>query len=143
MLFVCYDLQRENDLRKDKLFLECMCNSGSSPGQKTGPGVHCLRIHQIVPRFLVHHIFLYIINPLHMRKRVTVVCLSVCISVNVQTARVLNSAVQTWYYQNRHGLPDTRFGKVFDSWISLKWLCSKVVPSFTFRSTPPYVIYCR
>ena len=27
-----------------------------------------------------------------------------------------------WYYQNRH---DTY--KVFESWISLKWLCSKVI----------------
>ena len=49
----------------------------------------------------------YIFNPLRMRRRVTVVCMS----VNAQTARVLISAVQTWYYQNRH---DTY--KVFDSW---------------------------
>ena len=47
-----------------------------------------------------------LINPLRMRRRVTVVCLSVCMyvcmSVNAQTARVLISAIQTWCYQNRH-----------------------------------------
>ena len=46
------------------------------------------------------------INPLRMRSRVTVVCLSVCmsvcLSVNALTARVLISAIQNWYYQDRH-----------------------------------------
>ena len=37
-------------------------------------------------------------NPLRMRKRVTVVCLS----VNALTARVLISAIQMWYGQNQH-----------------------------------------
>ena len=36
------------------------------------------------------------------------VCLSVCLSVNALTARVLISAIQTWYYQNRHDIL-TRF----------------------------------
>ena len=52
--------------------------------------------------------------------------MSVCLSVNALTARVLLSAIQTWYYHNRH---DTY--KVFDSWILLKWLCSKVISSFS------------
>ena len=47
---------------------------------------------------------------------------------------MLISAIQTWYYQNRQ--------KVFDSWILLKWLCSKVMPSFTLRSARPYTKYC-
>ena len=41
-----------------------------------------------------------IINPLRMRRRVTVVCLSVCVCVCMSftalTARVLNFAVQAW-----------------------------------------------
>ena len=32
----------------------------SSPGPKRGPGTHCLRMRQSVPRFLVHRIFLCI-----------------------------------------------------------------------------------
>ena len=32
----------------------------SSPGPKRGPGTHCLRMSQSVPRFLVHRIFLCI-----------------------------------------------------------------------------------
>ena len=45
-----------------------------------------------------------------------------CVSLNSLTARVLISAIQTWYYPNRR---DTY--KVFDSWIFPKWLCSKVI----------------
>ena len=37
-----------------------------------------------------------------MRSKVTVVCQSVCMSVNALTARMLISAIQTGYYQNRH-----------------------------------------
>ena len=43
-----------------------------------------------------------VINPLRMRSRVTVVCQSVCMSVYAQIDRVLISAIQMWYYQNRH-----------------------------------------
>ena len=50
--------------------------------------------------------YFIIFNPMRMRSRVTVVslsvCMSVCVSVNALTARVLISATQTWYYQNRH-----------------------------------------
>ena len=59
-----------------------------------------------------------------MRSRVTVVCLSVCVSVTVLTARVLILAVQSWYY----GIGTS---KVFDSSILLKVLCSEVMASFT------------
>ena len=69
---------------------------------------------------------LLIINPLRMRRRVTVVvlcvCLSVCLSVTTLVARELISAVQAWYQQNQH---DT--SKVFNTWILLKTLCSKVM----------------
>ena len=41
------------------------------------------------------HLPLTLINPLRMRSRVTVVCLSVCVSVTVLTARVLIFAVQS------------------------------------------------
>ena len=43
------------------------------------------------------YMYALIFNPLRMRSRVTVVCLSVCVSVTVLTARVLILAVQAWY----------------------------------------------
>ena len=42
------------------------------------------------------------INPLRMRRRVTVVVLCVCLSVTTLVARQLISAVQAWYQQNQH-----------------------------------------
>ena len=82
-----------------------------------------------------------VINPLRMRSRVTVVvlcvCLCVCLSVTTLVARGLISAVQAWYQQNQH---DT--SKVFNSWISLQTLCSKVMALFTLQSARPYVKYC-
>ena len=50
-----------------------------------------------------------------------------CLSVTTFSARVLISAVQTWYERNQR---DTL--KVFNSWILLKVLCSKVMALFTF-----------
>ena len=67
-----------------------------------------------------------VFNPLRMRRRVTVVCLSVCASVTAQTARVLASAAQAWYQRNQL---DTY--KVSDSWILLKAVCSKLITLFT------------
>ena len=58
---------------------------------------------------------------------------SVCLSVITLTALMLISAIQTWYYQNRHDAY-----KVFDSSILLKVLYSKVMASFTAR---PYIKY--
>ena len=82
-----------------------------------------------------------VINPLRMRSRVTVVvlcvCVCVCLSVTTLVARGLISAVQAWYQHNQH---DT--AKVFNSWISLKTLCSKVMVLFTLRSARPYMKYC-
>ena len=49
-----------------------------------------------------------------------------CLSVTTLVARELISADQARYQQNQH---DT--SKVFNSWISLKALCSKVMASFT------------
>ena len=63
-----------------------------------------------------------LINPLRMRRRVAVVVLCVCLSVTNLVARQLISAVQAWYQQNQH-----ETSKVFNSWISLKTLCSKVM----------------
>ena len=60
-------------------------------------------------------------NPLRMRSRV---CLSVCLSVTALAARMLSYGAQAWY-QGKH------IYKVFDSWILLKALCLKVMPSFT------------
>ena len=40
----------------------------------------------------------YIINPLRMRSRVTVVCLSVCASVTALAAPALRYRAQAWYY---------------------------------------------
>ena len=77
-----------------------------------------------------------VIKPLRMCKIVTVVYLSVCVSVNALTARVMIPAIQTWHYQNRHGTC-----RVFDSWILLKWLCLKVMLSFNLRWPWPYM-YC-
>ena len=81
------------------------------------------------------------INPLRMRRRVTVVvlcvCLSVCLSVTTLVARGLISAVQAWYQQNQH---DT--SKVFNTWITLKTLRSIVMALFTLRSARPYMKYC-
>ena len=74
-------------------------------------GVHCYTVNASNGTFtvLVEGItgqYSIIINPLRMRSRVTVVCLSVCmyvcLSVNALTACMLISAIQTWYYQNRH-----------------------------------------
>ena len=82
-------------------------------------------------------LYMYIvdhINPLRMRRRVSVVALCVCLSVTTLVARQLISAVQAWYQQNQH---DT--SKVFNSWISLKTLCSKVMALFTLRSARPYM----
>ena len=62
---------------------------------------------------------------------------SVCLSVTTLVARGLISAVQAWYQQNQH---DT--SKVFNSWISLKMLCSKVMALFTLQSARPYMKYC-
>ena len=62
------------------------------------------------------------INPLLMPSRFTVVC----VSVIVLTAQVLAFAVQAWYQQNRH---DTY--KVFELWILLKAVCSKIMVVFT------------
>ena len=90
---------------------------------------------------MVYSIAVCLINPLRMRSRVTVVvlcvCVSVCLSVTTLVARGLNSAVQAWYQQNQH---DT--SKVFNSWISLKTLCSKVMALFTLQSARPYMKYC-
>ena len=104
-----------------------------------------LFMHVIMYMYMYHvpfqlHKCLWIIYPLRMFKRVTVVCLSVCVclSVNALTARVLISALQPWYKRNRRGTSE-----VFDSWILLKSLCSTVTASFTFRSKPPYMMYCR
>ena len=69
-----------------------------------------------------------IINPLRMRSRVTVVCLS-AIAI---TAQVLVSAVQT---HNTRNQLDTY--KVFDSWILLKAVCSKVMARLPLRSVRP------
>ena len=74
---------------------------------------------------LVQYVIAWIINPLHMHKRVTVVCLFVCVSVNALTARVLISTVQPWYYHNWHVT-----SKVLDLWILLELLCLKVIVSF-------------
>ena len=68
-------------------------------------------------------IFFYIfINPLRMRRRVTVVCLSVCMCVcmsfSTLTARVLNSVVRVLTEL-------ARYSKAFDSWILQKALRSK------------------
>ena len=52
--------------------------------------------------------------------------MSVCLSVTTLVARELISAVQAWCQRNQY---DT--SKVFNSWISLKALCSKVMASFT------------
>ena len=57
-------------------------------------------------RVLIYYVANYIVfNPLRMRKRVTVVCpyvcMSVSLSVNALTARALISAILTWYYQKR------------------------------------------
>ena len=82
-----------------------------------------------------------VINPLRMRSRVTVVvlcvCLSVCLSVTTLVARELISTVQACYQRNQH---DT--SKVFNTWISLKTLCSKVMALYTLRSARPYMKYC-
>ena len=67
-----------------------------------------------------------VINPLRMRSRVTVVVLCVCVSVTTLVARGLIFAAHAWYQRNQH---DT--SKVFNSWISLKTLCSKVMALFT------------
>ena len=49
-----------------------------------------------------------VINPLRMRKRVTVVvlsvCVYVCVSVTALTARVMIFAIQPRFYRNRHGI---------------------------------------
>ena len=50
-----------------------------------------------------------------------------CVSVTTLVARGLIPAVQAWYQQNQH---DT--SKVFNSWISLKTLCSKVMALFIY-----------
>ena len=79
-----------------------------------------------------------LINPLRMRSRVTVVVLCVCLSVTTLVARELISTVQACYQRNQH---DT--SKVFNTWISLKTLCSKVMALFTLRSARPYYMkYC-
>ena len=69
-----------------------------------------------------------------MRSRVTVICLSVCVSVTALAAPMLSYRTQSWHQRKQHYIY-----KVFDSWISLKTLCSKVMSSFTSR---PYTIHC-
>ena len=76
-----------------------------------------------------------IINPLRMRSRVTVVVLCVCLSVTTLVARGLISTVVPTESARY-------FLKVFNSWISLKTLCSKVMALFTLRSARPYMKYC-
>ena len=48
--------------------------------------------------FYFYYIWYY--KPQRMHRRVTVVCLSVCMSFTALTALLLNSAVQAWYLQN-------------------------------------------
>ena len=68
-----------------------------------------------------------IFNPLRMRSRVTVVCLSVCLCVCYRSnCSSVDPCCPSVVIQNRH---DT--SKVFDSSILLKVLCSKVMASFT------------
>ena len=73
------------------------------------------------------HVQAIIINPLRMRSRVTVVCLSVCLCVCYRSnCSSVDPCCPSVVIQNRH---DT--SKVFDSSILLKALCSKVMASFT------------
>ena len=69
---------------------------------------HAAHLYTSLKKHHKTHTNFFLVDPLLIRKRVTVVCLSVhvCLSVcqsnNALTARVLISAIQTWYYQNQY-----------------------------------------
>ena len=71
-----------------------------------------------------------IINPRHAcAARVTVLSLSVCVCVSLSVTS-LTATPLTHRYKVRYESNANALLKVFDSWISLKILCSKVTALF-------------
>ena len=107
-----------------------------------GRGANDVIVTEVIPRSLLHHFVsrpevskprrYSIINPRRAcAARVTVlslsvcVCVCVCVSVTSLTATPLTHRYKVRYESNANALL-----KVFDSWISLKILCSKVTALF-------------